>query len=84
MNVLLKDIISCTLVAGDEAIDDAMFKFEAAEKKEACKFEKLTEKSNNVGSEDMRKVLIGLVGAVKEVMFVLCVIFRVVFLNQFS
>ena len=58
-----------------------MSKFEVAEQKEVCKLEKPIEKSNNVDNEEMKKSLIRLVGAVKEVVFLLkCIIFLVVFL----
>ncbi|KAF7007583.1 hypothetical protein CFC21_022511 [Triticum aestivum] len=67
------------LVARDEAREDAMFKFEEEEKKEVCKL-KPVGKRNNVVNQEMEKALIGLTGAVKEVVFLLkCVFFLVVF-----
>ena len=69
------------LVARDEIADDAMSKFEEAEMKQMCNLEKSIEKSN----KKMEKLLIGLVRAVKEVVFLLkCVIFLLIFLDQCS
>ena len=46
--------------------DDAMSKFEEAEKKEVCKLDKPITNSNNVDNEhEMEKLLIGLLGIVK-------------------
>ena len=56
-----------TLIATDEITDDAMSKPEETEKKQVWKLEKPTDKGNNVGNEnEMEKVLIRLLGAVKE------------------
>lgn len=62
-----------------------MSKFEEEEEKEVCKLDKPIEKRSNVVNEEMEKALIGLVGAVKEVVFPLnCVIFLLFSFDRFS
>ena len=63
--------------------DDAMSKFEEAEKKEVCKLDKPITNSNNVDNEDVEKAIIRLAGVVTEVVFPLkCVVFLVVFFES--
>ena len=54
------------------------------EKKEVCKLEKPIEKNNNVGNQDIEKLLIQLVKAIMEVGFLLKCVFLVVSLDRFS
>ena len=69
----------------DDSTDDTVSSCVEVEKKEVCKLDKPIEKTNDVGNEDIEKVLMQLVGVVMEVGFLLeCVIFLVFSLDRFS